>query len=62
MMRFFTLGECVQCCQLYFECKLRCCGSLIKKQTIRFIKYDIQGVFLKCAEILPTRLFDNVED
>jgi hypothetical protein len=29
---------------------------------VRFIKYDIQGVFLKCAEILPTRLFDNVED
>jgi hypothetical protein len=22
----------------------------------------MQGVFLKCAEILPTRLFDNVED
>jgi hypothetical protein len=29
---------------------------------VRFIKYDIQGVFLKCAEILPTRLWDNVED
>jgi hypothetical protein len=29
---------------------------------VRFIKYDIQGVFLKSAEILPTRLFDNVED
>jgi hypothetical protein len=29
---------------------------------VRFIKYDIQGVLLKCAEILPTRLFDNVED
>jgi hypothetical protein len=29
---------------------------------LRFIKYDIQGVFLKCAEISPTRLFDNVED
>jgi hypothetical protein len=29
---------------------------------VRFIKYDIQDVFLKCAEILPTRLFDNVED
>jgi hypothetical protein len=26
------------------------------------IKYNIQGVFFKCAEILPTRLFDNVED
>jgi hypothetical protein len=23
-------------------------------------KHDIQGVFFKCAEILPTRLFDNV--
>jgi hypothetical protein len=31
-------------------------------QYLRFIKYDIQGVFLKCAEILPTKLFDNVED
>jgi hypothetical protein len=32
---------------------------------VHFIKHDshdIQGVFLKCAEILPTRLFDNVED
>jgi hypothetical protein len=28
----------------------------------RFIKYDIEGVFLKCAEILPARLVDNVED
>jgi hypothetical protein len=28
---------------------------------VHFIKHDIQGVFLKCAEILPTRLFDNVE-
>jgi hypothetical protein len=28
---------------------------------VRFIKYDIEGVFLKGAEILPTRLFDNVE-
>jgi hypothetical protein len=27
-----------------------------------FIKYDIQGVFQKCAEILHTRLWDNVED
>jgi hypothetical protein len=27
-----------------------------------FIKYDIHGVFLKCGEILPTRLWDNVED
>jgi hypothetical protein len=23
---------------------------------------DKQGVFTKCAEILPTRLWDNVED
>jgi hypothetical protein len=29
---------------------------------VRFIKYNIQGVFLKCAEILPTRLWNNVED
>jgi hypothetical protein len=29
---------------------------------VRFIKYDKQGVFLKCTEILPTRLWDNVED
>jgi hypothetical protein len=29
---------------------------------LHFIKYDIQGVFLRCAEILPTRLWDNVED
>jgi hypothetical protein len=29
---------------------------------VHFIKYDIQGVFLKCTEILPTRLFDNVKD
>jgi hypothetical protein len=28
---------------------------------VPFIKYDIQGVFLECAEILPRRLFDNVE-
>jgi hypothetical protein len=28
---------------------------------VRFIKYDIQGVFLKCVEILPTRLWYNVE-
>jgi hypothetical protein len=27
-----------------------------------FIKYDIQGAVLKCAEILPTWLRDNVED
>jgi hypothetical protein len=29
---------------------------------VHFIKHDIQGVFLKCAEILPTRLFHNVGD
>jgi hypothetical protein len=29
---------------------------------LHFMKHDIQGVFLKCVEILPTRLFDNVED
>jgi hypothetical protein len=29
---------------------------------VRFIKYDKRGVFLKCAEILPTRLWDNVEN
>jgi hypothetical protein len=28
---------------------------------VRFVKYDMQGVFLECAEILPTRLFDSVE-
>jgi hypothetical protein len=28
---------------------------------VRFIKYDIRGVFLKYAEILPARLFDGVE-
>jgi hypothetical protein len=33
----------------------------MSKNKMTFI-YDIQGVFLKCAEILPTRLFDNVED
>jgi hypothetical protein len=27
-----------------------------------FIKHDIQGVFLNCAEILPTELYDNVEN
>jgi hypothetical protein len=32
------------------------------KGGVSFIKYDIQGVFLKYAEILPTRLWDNVED
>jgi hypothetical protein len=29
---------------------------------VHFIKIDIQGVFLKCVEILPTRLWDKVED
>jgi hypothetical protein len=34
------------------------------KQGVRIgvIKYDIQGVFLKCAEMLLTSLFDNIED
>jgi hypothetical protein len=26
-----------------------------EKSGVHFIKHDIQGVFLKCAEILPTR-------
>jgi hypothetical protein len=30
--------------------------SIIYIIGVRFIKYDIQGVFLKCAEILPTGL------
>jgi hypothetical protein len=34
--------------------------SLWKWAQGHFIKYDIQGVFLKWAEILPTRLWDNV--
>jgi hypothetical protein len=29
---------------------------------VHFIKYYIHGVFLKCAEILPTRLWDTVKD
>jgi hypothetical protein len=37
-------------------------SSTNNKGSVRFIKCDIQGVFLKCAEILSTRLFDNVED
>jgi hypothetical protein len=49
---------------------LYCCGFLVLKHIsyrllrigVHFIKHDIQGVFLKCAEILPTRLWDNVED
>jgi hypothetical protein len=44
------------------------CGFLVLKHIsyrllrigVHFIKHDIQGVFLKCAEILPTRLWDNV--
>jgi hypothetical protein len=50
MMRFFTLGEYVQCCQLYFECKLRCCGSLIKKQTICHCNFCSYLVFEKVFE------------
>jgi hypothetical protein len=33
----------------------------ISKNKIRF-NMIYKGVFLKCAEILPTRLWDNVED
>jgi hypothetical protein len=36
--------------------------ALKQGNRVRFIKYDVQGVFLKCVEILPTRLFNNVED
>jgi hypothetical protein len=38
------------------------CFKTRKRIGVPFIKYGIQGVFLKCAEILATRLFDNVED
>jgi hypothetical protein len=38
------------------------CFKTRKPHGVRFIKYDIQGIFLKCAEILSARLFDNVED
>jgi hypothetical protein len=27
-----------------------------------FVPVSVQGVFLKCAKILRTRLWDNVED
>jgi hypothetical protein len=44
--------------------KILKCGFLVLKHIsyrllrigVHFIKHDIQGVFLKCAEILPTRL------
>jgi hypothetical protein len=36
--------------------------ALKQGNRIGVIKYDIQGVFLKCADILPAKLFDNVED
>jgi hypothetical protein len=36
--------------------------SLVHETWKHFIKYEIQGVFLKCAEILSTRLWHNVED
>jgi hypothetical protein len=40
----------VQCCQLYFGCKLRCCCSLIKKWTIHVcIMFQNQ----KSTNILP---------
>jgi hypothetical protein len=50
--------------------KVRQCEVTSRKYALKqgnrigvcFIKYDIQGVFLKYAEILPTRLWDNVED
>jgi hypothetical protein len=29
---------------------------------VHFIKHDIQDVFLKSAKILPTSLFDSVEN
>jgi hypothetical protein len=29
---------------------------------VHFIKYDIQGVYLKCAEILLTSLWNTVEN
>jgi hypothetical protein len=31
-------------------------------RTFYKIRMIYRGVFLKCAEILPTRLWDNVED
>jgi hypothetical protein len=39
-----------------------CFKAYFLEVSVHFIKYDIHGVFLKCAEILPTRLWDNVED
>jgi aspartate carbamoyltransferase regulatory subunit len=35
-----------------------CAGNDSEKilSGVHFIKHDIQGVFLKCAEILPARL------
>jgi hypothetical protein len=55
---------------MFYKMYLRQCEVTYRKYAlkqgnrigVRFIKYDIQGVFLKCAVILPTRLFDNVED
>jgi hypothetical protein len=39
----------------------------VRQCKVTYRKYALEqgnriGVFLKCAEILPTRLFDNVED
>jgi hypothetical protein len=36
--------------------------ALKQGNRIGFIKYDKQGVFLKCAEILSTRWWDTVKD
>jgi hypothetical protein len=55
---------------MFYKMYLRQCEVTYRKYAlkqgnrigVRFIKYDIQDVFLKCAVILPTRLFDNVED
>jgi hypothetical protein len=44
----------IPCFKVYF--------LLITSHWRTFYKHDIQGVFLKCVEILSTRLFDNVED
>jgi hypothetical protein len=39
------------CFKAYFQISYK-----LLRTGIHFIKHDIQGVFLKCAEILPTRL------
>jgi hypothetical protein len=48
--------------KMYSQCEATYRKYALKQANrlgVRFIKYDIQAVFLKCAEILPTRLFDN---